>query len=444
MKKLISILLAAMMVFSLAACAPQPAKPNDQPVADAGSATPAQNAQPEKAPDSAVEPIKVGVLLPLTGSSAFSAALCVEGYDYCAKYWNENGGIKSLGGAKIELIYADTQGSADVAITEYERLVTSQGVHLTTGPISSGVAAAIAPLAEKYKVPHVTNLAASVAIQSQGYTYIFNPGIDSRTNALALVGLTNMVAEKYGDNMDNIAFLAENTEWGIQQKTDLQKYFEEDNKTIVFSETFEAGLTDFSTIISKIKASGAKFLVPTTTSFNDAVMLVRQLREYKSGVAVLASGGTFVTQDFLNAVGADGNYMFSTDCWSPGFLEKRGSAAMAIHQGYVDAYGHNMGEYAGMSWMALTVAIAGMEAAGSYDCTMIRDALYGIDLDASSEYMQLIPYERVTLNETTVDGQTNRNVHGYTLVSQVIDGKWTCVYPDSLLANNPVVWPVSE
>lgn len=445
MKKILAMILVLVMVFSLVACAAE--KTADAP-AEEKTEAPAEE-EKEEAPaeeesPAAAESIKVGVLLPLTGSSAFSAALCVEGYDYCAEYWNAKGGIKSLGGAQIELIYADTQNSVDVAITEYERLINEVGVQLTTGPISSSVAAAIAPLAEKYKVPHVTNLAAAVNIQSQGYTYIFNPGIDSRTNALALAGLTEMVGEKFGDKIDGIAFLAENTEWGIQQQEDLSKYFEEAGINVVFKETYETGMTDFSTIISKMKNAGAKFVVPTTTTFNDAVMLVRQLRDYKSGIAVLASGGCFVTQDFLDAVGDYGNYMFSTDCWSPGFLEKRGEAAQAIHQGYVDQYGHNMGEYAGMSWIALTVAIAALEDAASADPVAIRDGLYNIDLADDCEYMLLIPYERVTLNGTTVDGQTNRNIYGETLVSQVIDGKWTGVYPDELLVNNPIVWPIPD
>ena len=75
---------------------------------------------------------------------------------------------------------------------------------------------------------------------------------------------------------------------------------------------------------------------------------------------------------------------------------------------------------------------------------MIRDALYNIDLTEDSKYMLLIPYERVTLNGTTEDGQTNRNIYGVSLVSQVIDGQWTCVYPDSLLENNPIVWPIPD
>lgn len=445
MKKALSLILALIMVFTMAACA-APAEKADTPKEEPAVAADEKQTTEEtdKEEPAAAETIRVGVLLPITGASAFSAALCVEGYDYCAEYWNNKGGIHSLNGAKIELVYADTQNSVDVAITEYERLISEEHVQLTTGPISSSVAAAIAPLAEKYKVPHVTNLAAAVNIQSQGYTYIFNPGIDSRTNALALAGLTEMVAEKFGDTIDGIAFLAENTEWGIQQQEDLSKYFEEAGIAVVFKETYETGMTDFSTIISKMKDAGAKFVVPTTTTFNDAVMLVRQLRDYKSGIAVLASGGCFVTQDFLDAVGDYGNYMFSTDCWSPGFLEKRGEEALKIHQGYVDKYGHNMGEYAGMSWIALTVAIAAIEDAGSSDPTVIRDALYNIDLSDDSEYMLLIPYERVTLNETTVDGQTNRNVYGKTLVSQVIDGKWTGVYPDELLVNNPIVWPIPE
>src|SRR5882672_1472208 len=51
-----------------------------------------------------------------------------RGYDLGVEEVNKAGGIKALGGAHIELVYADNQGKQDVSIGETERLIQQEKV----------------------------------------------------------------------------------------------------------------------------------------------------------------------------------------------------------------------------------------------------------------------------------------------------------------------------
>ena len=50
----------------------------------------------------AEDTIKIGAILSFTGAASHESALLKQGYDFAAEYWNNQGGIESLGGAKIE------------------------------------------------------------------------------------------------------------------------------------------------------------------------------------------------------------------------------------------------------------------------------------------------------------------------------------------------------
>ncbi len=80
------------------------------------------------------ETVRIGVLLPLSGSYATSGNTNRYSLETAVNIINnEYGGIQNLGGAKIELVYGDTQGSPDVALTEMERLIESEKVDLLLG-----------------------------------------------------------------------------------------------------------------------------------------------------------------------------------------------------------------------------------------------------------------------------------------------------------------------
>lgn len=385
------------------------------------------------------ETIKIGCILPLTGGSAYLGKLQQEGLNYCVDYYNAKGGIQ---GKKIEVVYADSTGVPDVAVTELERMINNEKIKAITGPYNSTVAISISPLAEKYQIPFVVMSSSALSICQQGYEYTFRPGQTTTDNTNALIGLCDLIEQQYGDEIVNIGILYENGEWGKQQEESFKQIFTAAGKNIVFDEPFENGSADFSASILKLKKSGAQFVVPSCTSFSDAVLFTRQLKEYKCDAGILATGGVFVLPELLETLGEDADYLLSTDTWNPDFLAIRGEDALALHQGYIDQYGHKMGEPAGMAWIAGVTLFEGLLAAEDLGGPAIADGLRGLRLKAEDEAMLMIPYEQVDMSQKTADGQTGQNRFAFSMISQVINGEWRSVYPDQILVENPLIWPI--
>ena len=391
----------------------------------------------------AEDTIKIGAILSFTGAASHESALLKQGYDFAAEYWNNQGGIESLGGAKIEMVYADHADDVEIAKTEYERL-KSEGCVMMTGDYSGGsVMLAMQPLTERYHIPFVVSQQSALEVYTEGNEWTFNPTNDASTNAQGLVGIVQMVEEKFGDKIDGVGFIVTNTEWGQSQMESFKKYFTEAGIETVYNEVFESGTADFSAQIQKMKAANVKFIVPVIEAFNDAVLLYRQRKEYECNVGFLCCGGVMVTPQFKEAVGeCDG--IFSTDTWNPGFLPAHGEEAVAIEKKYQEEYNMRMNENAGCAWNAVAVMVAALEAAGSTDGDALQTALKNMDLPEDSKYMIMTPFEGMKFGYPDNNGNYGHNIYGLSTCSQMIDGEWKMVWPDRLLGdNNPIVWPIN-
>ena len=104
--------------------------------------------------------VKVGVIHPVTGPLAEPGQACRLGAQMAAEAVNAAGGIKSLGGAKLELILGDTQTKPDVGRTEAERVI-NQGAQLLMGSFDSGSTAAMVPVVQQRRIPFLVDIAAA-------------------------------------------------------------------------------------------------------------------------------------------------------------------------------------------------------------------------------------------------------------------------------------------
>ena len=436
MKRLAALLLALCMILALGACAAK-SEPAVKEETKTEQPTTEQTQTAAPAPEGDV--VKIGCILPLSGGSAYIGELEKEGVQYCVDHYNQMGGVN---GKQIEVIFADSTGTADIAVTELERLITNEGIVAVTGPFNSAVAVAMAPICEKYQIPFSILGAASVEVLEQGYAYTFRSGNTANTNTDALIGITKLISEKFGDEIKDVAILYVNGEWGVSQSESFKNLFEGAGMNIVFNETFEAGTSDFSSIITKLKQSGAQVMIPVIDNFSDAVLFTRQMKEYKANIALMCCGGVMVLPEFIETLGDDANKIFSTDVWNADFLSYlRGDEAVALHQGYVDQYGHKMGEQAGMAWVATVTLLEAMNRASDLSSTSIKDALASLEIKEDDEACLLLPYE-VKFGE--VDGMTNQNVNAFSMASQVIDQEWHSVFPDEILGENPITWPILD
>ncbi len=446
MKRILSVALSFLMVLSLNACAtkaPEPAATQAAP-AETQAAAPAETQAAAPAETQAATPasdgdvIKIGCILPLSGGSAYIGQLEREGFQYCVDHYNEMGG---LDGKKIEVIFADSTGTADVAVTELERLITQEGIIAVSGPFNSAVCVAMAPICEKYQIPFVVLGAASIEVLQQGYDYTFRPGNTANTNTNALIGICDLIKEKYGDEIKDVALFYVNGEWGVSQSESFKKLFTDNGMNIVFNESFEPGTADFSSTITKLKQSGAQVMVPVIDNFSDAVTFVRQLNEYKANVALLCCGGVMVLPEFIETLGDAANKIFSTDVWNADFLPARGQEAVALHQGYIDEYGHKMGEQAGMAWVAGVTLLEAMKRADGLSSDQIIASLNALDIKEGDEAYLMLPYP---VKFGDIEDMHNQNVYAFSMASQVINQEWKAVFPDEILPSNPIMWPIIE
>src|SRR5438034_6072913 len=103
---------------------------------------------------------KIGVVHPVTGPIAEPGQACRLGAQMAADAINAAGGIKSLGGMKLELLVGDTQSKPDVGRTEAERVI-GQGAQLLVGSFDSGSTAAMVPVAQQRRIPFLVDIAAA-------------------------------------------------------------------------------------------------------------------------------------------------------------------------------------------------------------------------------------------------------------------------------------------
>src|SRR5438132_10048753 len=109
--------------------------------------------------------IKIAAIHTVTGALAEPGQACRMAAQIAVDHVNGSGGIKSMGGAKLELMLGDTQTKPDVARTEAERLINA-GAQLLLGTVNSGDTAAIVPVAQLRRGPLIVYIEVSVQLRS--------------------------------------------------------------------------------------------------------------------------------------------------------------------------------------------------------------------------------------------------------------------------------------
>lgn len=153
MKKIISLLLAALLVvgcFAFAGCSQQPAGDADQQNPSADDANASGDA----------ETIKIGMLAPLTGEVAEYGVAVANGVRLYVKEYNAAGGMN---GTPIELVEYDEEGHPAKAVTGYNSLV-DQGVAAIIGDVTTGPTVAVVVESQADNMPMITASATAAAV----------------------------------------------------------------------------------------------------------------------------------------------------------------------------------------------------------------------------------------------------------------------------------------
>src|SRR5512139_2652273 len=117
--------------------------------------------------------VKIGNIEPLSGPSASVGQQGKCARDLAVEEINAAGGIKSLGGAKIEMVYADSESKPEKGVAEAERLINTEKVNVLTGCWNSSVTYPTTAVAERYGIPFIVPVSVADKITEQGFKTVF-------------------------------------------------------------------------------------------------------------------------------------------------------------------------------------------------------------------------------------------------------------------------------
>jgi branched-chain amino acid transport system substrate-binding protein len=250
----------------------------------------------------AQEPIKIGVLLPFTGPLAKNGIENWEAMQIARDMINERGGVN---GRKIEYVQGDAT-TPNAAISETERLISKDGIKITTGSFASPIAIAVSQAAERHSVFHWETTGAAEVITHRGFKYTFQVGAPARKYGKAAVDfvfddLAKRLNKPVGDL--KIALLWENRAFGKSVGDGIRAYSQNKGIKLVYDEGYDQTATDMTPIVQKLKDVTPDILIAISFS-NDAVLFQRKAKEldFNVGAFVGVSAG-YSSPDLRDSIG---------------------------------------------------------------------------------------------------------------------------------------------
>jgi branched-chain amino acid transport system substrate-binding protein len=353
--------------------------------------------------------VNIGGLYPVTGSFAQIGQGCVNAAKLAVEMVNDAGGIKSLGGAKLNLIVSDVQSDTTVTRTETDRLISGYKLSAIHGCFASALTLIASEVAERAKIPLLTGSSSDQLNKDRHYT--FTPFSRASQFALAQLQMSKLVSDA-----PKVAVIFENTAFGTSTSNGLREQAPSQGVEIVMFEPYSAGLTDASPLINKVKASGANMLFPVSY-LNDLILIIRAIKQNGLQIAINGGSGGFVIPDFYKNVGAVAEGLLGVAHWNHDI----NADAQKVNEVYKKRYGEFLFEYAG-GLVAQTFMIAdALERAGSVDPQKVRNAL--TSLDVSSGYAAMCPGGKVKF------GADGKNVYAHPVGVQWQNADLATVFP---------------
>ena len=322
-------------------------------------------------PATAQAPIRIGASLSLTGTYAKLGKNQHEGYQICEKELNAKGGLL---GRKVQFVVYDDQSMPATAVRLYEKLITEDKVDGVMGPYSSPVTEASVNVTEKYKKVMVAPLAATTSIfkrppgQKRNYVFmVISPA------EVYLEGLLDTGVKR---GLKTVAVVNEDTLFSKAAASGAEEVAKKKGLQVVFKEAYPKGNTDFSALLTKVKAANPD-IVAAATYFDDAVALTRQMKELAVnpkmfGVTV---GGDL--PEFYDTLKTNADFIYGATQWEhvlpyPGNQE--------FFDSYKKEFNHEPSYHSAAGYAGCLIYAEGVKRANSLDADRVREQLLKLEM----------------------------------------------------------------
>jgi len=379
----------------------------------------------------AVEEVKIGVIYPLTGGAAAAGRELRAGAELAAEIANnvmgdlpmtmaKNKGIKSLGGAKITLIFKDHEGNPTLGADLAKKLILDDKVDGILGCYHSSVTKTVSAVAEQYGIPMINGSSTSPALTQRGFKWFWRTTPHDKwfTKDLfeLLKGLTEGkvkgVASVPKKELMNLASACEKTEWGSHVSGLIADFAKEYDFNLRKSLLYAAKSADLSSEVRSLKAARPDAMLFASYA-SDAILLVKTMKAQKVNTKIIwGQDAGFEKPEFRETLGDDIVGILTRTVFLPKVVEIKKLSGQ-VNDLYKKKTGNDLGGASARAFTGLQTWVHVLEKAGSTKPADIQTAANTINIPGDE---LVVPWAGIKFS--TTGDELGQNVLGSGLIGQ--------------------------
>lgn len=374
-------------------------------------------------PSAAPIEINLAGIYPLTGLYALDGQLVQMGAQLAVNEINAQGGIRALGGARLNLRVVDCGSTVDSAVAATQRLLSQYNISACAEcSYSSSLTFAEIPIAMKNHVPWIT-VSLADTITSQQNPWVFDTSPLGSTMAIVDYNYAMQLAKQLGIT-PRVGIIASSDPTAQVQLQTLLSIAKNNSMPVVYQDTTAPGITDATTIALQIKAAEVNVLFSTVSSANEIILIINTLAQQGVKLGLFtAAGDSLLIPAIGQALGVKANGLTAVVYnWANTFNI---NAANRITKALNITFAHSLTLN---GYSSVYLLKAAMEYAHSAKGDAIRDAL--ATMTVTGEVGALYPTSTHTLHFVPQGpGMGYRLQGGTALMAQWQNGIPVCIYP---------------
>jgi branched-chain amino acid transport system substrate-binding protein len=365
--------------------------------------------------------VKIGVLHPVSGALSYSGQQGRIGAVMAIEEINAAGGIKALGGVKIEAMLGDAQSTPEGGNAEVEKM-NAAGVAAIVGGYASSICLSASQTAARYDLPYVVDVGVVDSIVTRGLknTFRFGPGF----GVIAKTALDNLVAinEEAGKAAKTAIIIHEDSAFGSGLAKLLNEQLPGRGFQVLETIPHPTPSRDFNNVVLKIKARNPDLVIPANY-YNEYVLLARTMLQQRVRPKAIYSvlGGAASSYKFVKEFPEAAQYIMDCNHW----FDPKNPKALALKK-KVEDRGEFYTYEVFMNYSCVLLLADAIERAASADRAKIVAAL-----ESSTFAGHVMPYGPTKF----VNGQ---NQGAAPVNTQVLRNDIQVIFPAAFASAKPV------
>jgi branched-chain amino acid transport system substrate-binding protein len=372
--------------------------------------------------------VKVGAIYPLSGNAASAGSYSKAAIELAVEIVNNDhpelkdlplaagSGLPGLGGAKIDVVFADNQGTPAAGQNQALRLITEEKVVALIGAYQSGITVTTSAMAERHGIPFVNPESVAANLTERGFKWFFRATPVAGDFARAY---SDFLKEQKaaGQKVSSIAVVNENTEYGNSVASVIREVFAKEGHNVTQVIPYSANTTDVQPQVLQLKEKNPDVVIFISYT-SDAILYAKTMKDLNWKPAIMiADNAGFNDPSFVSTSGALVEGLVNRSSFAPG---KPGTLSALVNDIYKKKTNVDLDDASARAMQGMLILADAINRAGSTDAAKIQAALRATDLKANQV---VTGYNGVKFDEK------GQNILASSLITQMQGGKYVPVWP---------------